>query len=148
MNPERIAQLEQAAQNWIGTPFRANSRTCGPDGGVCCHFLVAELYSVIGIDLSGAPKGPPGHARFNRESIMEPWLDACPAFQRLPAGAEPEAGDLVGFRIGSAIHHLAIVLPGERIVHALDRLGVSINPLHDPTWSDRIAAVWRPVFTT
>lgn len=148
MSPETTNLLEHAARQWAGTPFRANSSTRGPEGGVCCHFLVTAVYAEAGLVISNVPKGPPGYARFQRQSIMEPWIDACPLFTRVADLGDIRPGDLVGFRIGSAIHHLAIVLTGERIVHALDRLGVVVTPLRDPTWVDRIAAVWRPNFSS
>lgn len=145
MSPETLQIIEQSAVAWLGTPFRANSCTRGPDGGVCCHFLVSALYAEAGIHLPNVPKGPPGHARFQRQSIMSPWLDACPLVERVRDLTAAEPGDLLGFHIGSAIHHLAILLPGDRIVHAINQLGVSIDPLQDPTWSERLGAVWRPI---
>lgn len=145
MKAEQLERLVAEAVAWVGTPFRANSGERGPKGGVCCHMLVARLYAAAGIDLGPVPNGPPGHARFSKESIMEPWLEKCPLFVRRDGVALVEAGDLTGYRIGHAIHHLAIALPQNQIVHALDGLGVVITPLRDPTWSDRLAAVWSPI---
>lgn len=142
-----LRDLDAEARSWLGTPFRANSATKGPHGGVCCHLLVAALYGRAGIDLGPVPKGPPGHARYNRESLMEPWIDACPHFRRRADTNVVEPGALTGYRIGHAIHHLAVVLPGNQIVHALDGIGVVITPLKDQTWASRLAAVWAPTIT-
>jgi cell wall-associated NlpC family hydrolase len=142
-----VARLEPAARAWVGTPFRANSAAKGAGGGVCCHLLVVAIYAEAGLDLRPVPDGPPLHARFNKKSIMEPWLDACPKVNRRAAIAEAKAGDLLGFYIGEAIHHIAVMLPGDRIVHAIHGAGVVINPLKDPTWSERLAAVWEPIIT-
>ena len=141
----RLGVLERAAQSWRGTPFRANSADCGVRGGVCCHLLITKVYREAGFDIGPVPFGAPGHARFSRESIMEPLLDAHAGFVRVPAGEVCQPGDLLGYRINSAIHHLAILLAGDQIVHAVYGPGCIITPRLDPTWSSRHAATWRPL---
>ena len=140
-----VGLLTGVAESWIGTPFRANSEDRGRQGGVCCHLLVWHVLVECGLQIPRPPLGAASHARYSRESIMEPWLDASPCFIRLAHGAEILPGDVLGFRIGGSIHHLAIALPGGRILHALTGIGVVDTPFNDPTWSSRHAATWRPV---
>jgi cell wall-associated NlpC family hydrolase len=140
-----IDALTASAFLWRGTPFHANSCERGPRGGVCCHLLVAELYKAAGLELGDVPLGPPGHARSGAPSIMTPWLDDSPHFLRLPDSAPLRPGDLLGFNLGSTLHHLAILLPNDQIVHAVVSLGVSITPRLDSTWASRHAATWRPI---
>lgn len=141
----RLGVLTRAAHGWRGTPFRANSADCGQRGGVCCHLLVTSIYRECGFDLGAVPFGAPGHARFSRESIMEPLLDAHAGVARVAAGEILMPGDLLGYRINAAIHHLAILLPGDQIVHAVYGAGCVITPRLDPTWGGRHAATWRPI---
>lgn len=146
--PLNIDALTANAYLWRGTPFVANSCERGPRGGVCCHLLVADLYKSAGLDLGEVPHGPPGHARSGAPSIMTPWLDACPNFERIAPGdpgAQLEPGDLLGFNLGGTLHHLAILLPGDQIVHAINHMGVVITPRLDSTWCSRHAATWRPI---
>ena len=140
-----IDALTANAYLWRGTPFHANSCERGPRGGVCCHLLVVELYRCAGLDLGEVPHGPPGHARSGAASLMTPWLDASSLFERVPAGAPLQSGDLLGFNLGATLHHVAILLPGDQIVHAVVSLGVSITPRLDSTWASRHAATWRPI---
>ena len=140
-----IDALTTNAYLWRGTPFAANSCERGPRGGVCCHLLVSALYKAAGIDLGEVPHGPPGHARSGAPSIMVPWIDACSSFKRIETNAPLCPGDLLGFNLGSTIHHLAILLPGDQIVHAINHMGVVITPRLDSTWSSRHAATWRPI---
>lgn len=139
-----LGTLSAVAATWVGTPFRANSEDRGRQGGVCCHLLVWHVLVECGMAIQRPPFGPAGHARYSRESIMQPWLDASPHFERIPYGASP--GDVLGFRLGGAIHHLALVLPGEAgMLHTLNGIGVMNTPVADATWSARHAATWRPV---
>lgn len=143
--PLNIDALTTNAYLWRGTPFVANSCERGPRGGVCCHLLVADLYKSAGLDLGEVPHGPPGHARSGAPSIMTPWLNACPRFQLLDPGSQLNPGDLLGFNLGGTLHHLAILLPGDQIVHAINHMGVVITPRLDSTWCSRHAATWRPI---
>lgn len=136
-------ELVRVAKSWVGTPFHANSNERGPRGGVSCHFLVTEIYKECGFVIPDVPFGAPGHARFSSQSIIEPLLDANANFARMTA--PPKVGNLLGFRIGKIIHHLAILLPNFQIVHAVSGVGVMINPYEDPTWKKRHVATWRPL---
>jgi cell wall-associated NlpC family hydrolase len=141
-----IDALTANAYLWRGTPFRANSCQRGPDGGACCHLLVHALYAEAGWVIPEWPPGPPGHSRFSRHSIIATGLDGLPQhFVRLDTTANLQPGDLLGYTIGGAVHHLAILLPNDLIVHAIASLGVVITPRLDPTWSSRHAATWRPI---
>lgn len=142
-NADAVGRLVAAASGWPGTPFRANSSSQGRTGGVCCHMLVYRIYIEAGLNMAPVPSGPPGHARFQRTSIMEPLLDASPSF--VPVEGDLQIGDLLGYRIGQAIHHLAILLPRDQIIHAISGPGCVVTPRLDPTWASRHARTWRPI---
>jgi cell wall-associated NlpC family hydrolase len=140
--PERVLALERAAQGWAGTPFVPRSAVRGR--GVCCHMLIAEILfecgAVTRIDL---PQGSPGWARHHGSSPIADWLDGMVRFKRLDLAGDLLAGDVVGCRIGRAIHHLAIVLPGGRFAHALEGHGAVVVDCLPKSVDRRIAAAWR-----
>jgi cell wall-associated NlpC family hydrolase len=103
------------------------------------------LYREAGHDVGEIPLGPPGHARSCATSIMTPWLDSSPHFKTVKLGEGFEAGDLLGFNLLGTLHHLAILLPRDQIVHSIYGVGVSITPRLDSTWHSRHAATWRPI---
>lgn len=162
-SPERIAALEFKAGKWIGTPFFANSSMPGPGGGVSCQKLVAAIYRECGCCNVEVPEVAMSHARFNRNSLMEEFMSGLSEFSKLDlAGMRPlpplsteervsagaltlEAGDLIGFRIGKAIHHMGIVLPSQMFIHAMSGYGTVLSALSDGTWGARVGAVWRPL---
>lgn len=137
---ERVAALLSVARSWQGTPFLANS--CAKGCGVSCQKLAAAVYRECGCVDINVPEVPMSHARFSRRPMLEPFVDSLPQFAPTDDGVLP--GDLLGFRIGSTVHHCGICLPGGQFVHAMHGLGVLFSALTDPTWSTRLACVWRP----
>lgn len=139
--------LEAACLSWCGTPFCENSAVKG--AGVCCHLAVGEAYREAGLlppDLR-LPLGPAGWSRTQGRSLMEAWLDEGEGrhwFVAREPGVIRQSGDLLGFRVGHCVHHLAIQLDGGRLFHAVDRVGASIAPNLPPAWAKRLARVWRP----
>ena len=144
--PPRLAALQDAADRWLGTPFHAHGRICGPRGGCSCETLVQMLYYEAAFlpEHFRIPIGPLDWHRAAQHSIITPFVDARPEFQRV-AIERAAAGDLLGFRIGEILHHLAILLAGGRFIHCLRPLGVHWSCLADATWRKRLAVVWRPV---
>jgi cell wall-associated NlpC family hydrolase len=137
---ERIDALVAEASSWLGTPFRANAAFKG--SGVCCHLFVAEVFMAIGaIPRQTFPQADPNHAISQTESLIEPFMAALPGF--VEAEGPPLPGDILGFRIGGCTHHLAIVLRGEEMIHAVRRHGVMINRWDDPMWARRLTRTWR-----
>jgi hypothetical protein len=90
------------------------------------------------------PDGPTGWARAQTRSLIADWLDGSPHFARLahPAGAI-FPGDLVGFRLGCCVHHLAMRLPRGRLIHSLEGHGVCVVDEIPKPWARRLAAAWR-----
>jgi cell wall-associated NlpC family hydrolase len=146
-SPARIAALRAVAARWRGTPFLCNSNTPGPNGGVSCQKLAAEIYREAGFMDVAVPAAPMAHARFSRISLLERWIDGRPEMLSLDMATRPwpRPGDLLGFRIGHVVHHLGIMLNQGEFVHVLDRMGCRFCPLSDPTFSGRLARIWVPV---
>jgi len=144
---ERTAALDCAARSWLGTPFCPNSAVRGPQGGVSCQKLVAEIYFAAGfIEPLPIPDAAMSHARSNILSLLESFMATRPEFERLaPYPDKILAGDLVGFRIGRTVHHCAVALGSGQFIHAVETLGVCISHFSDPTWFGRLGALWRPI---
>lgn len=140
-SPGKILALELQAEDWLGTPFFTNSQA--KHRGVSCQKLAAALYRDVGwIDLD-VPEVPMSYARFNRESLVEKFLDGRPEFAAVPPGPLP--GDLLGFTINRTVHHVGIALRGGRFVHCIEGAGVQIAHQFDATWESRLARIWRPL---
>jgi len=78
---------------------------------------------------------------------MEEWLDGpdgSPWFEPARDLARLQAGDLLGFKVGHCIHHLAVLLAQGRIVSSVETLGVRIAPCIQPVWAKRLVRAWRP----
>jgi cell wall-associated NlpC family hydrolase len=72
----RIEAMEQAAREWVGTPFVANSRAKGPRGGTCCHMLAEQLYIEAGYPLNlSAPDASMRWSDTHRDSLIECFLN-------------------------------------------------------------------------
>jgi cell wall-associated NlpC family hydrolase len=144
----RLAALESAAASWAGTPFCEHSAVKG--AGVCCHLAVIEVYREAGFIAPDVlfPDGPVNWSRTQSRSLMEEAIDgqgrewvvsvAANVSSRMP-------GDLLGFKVGHCVHHLAIQLPRGRIFHAVDKHGAIIAPNLPPQWAKRLARIWRPL---
>ena len=141
---ERLNRLEAEFYRWLGTPFLANSCSEGPRGGVSCQKLAAAIYRAVGLVDVDPPEVAMSHARFSRESLVEPWMDQRQEFQRMPDCSDIQAGDLLGFTIGKAVHHLAIAQNSHMFFHVIEGQRAGFASRIDPTWGTRLAVVWRP----
>ena len=87
------------------------------------------------------PRADPNHSICQTDSLIEPFMASMPGFVEVEG--PPAPGDILGFRIGGCTHHLAIVLRGEEMIHAVRRHGVMINRWDDPMWAKRLTWDWR-----
>lgn len=145
LSPFNIDSLTALAYIWRDTPFAANAGERGQLGGVSCYLLVKELYASVGFTFDTLPYDASGRSSRDSVSSMSRWLDSCPSLQRVASGSVLHPGDLLGYKLGGTLQHLAILLPGDKIVHMISQLGVGITPRLDGTWASRHAATWRPV---
>jgi cell wall-associated NlpC family hydrolase len=138
--PARLASLESAVSKWVGTPWRPNSRVCGV--GASCHHAVAGVLIDAGFNLPEIPDGSSDWARHQKESIQSKWLDSQPNFVR--RYGSPFPGDVVGFKLGGCIHHLGIVLTGERFFQCIKSTGAAVLPCSEREFQRHLAGIWTP----
>lgn len=135
MSPARVAD---AARGWIGTPYRHAAAVRGV--GCDCLGLIRGVWHELG---GGAlPALPPYRPDWRDWSQLAALTDLAERHLVAVDGV-PAAGRIVLFRLHGAPwpRHCAIMVAGDRIVHAQERLGVVEAPLSQ-AWRRRIAGLW------
>lgn len=126
----QLAALEAAALAAQGRPE------------IRCQIAMAEIYFAADLlPRLEIPTGSRDWARSQGRSLIAPWVEACGYFDPVPAPALP--GDLLGFRLGHTLHHVAIQLSGGRLVHVFGGHGVMIAPCIPDAWARRLEKIWR-----
>ncbi len=131
MSPDQIHSIEAAALAMVGSPERR------------CHVAMADIYKAVGLlpqDLE-IPTGDYDWAQSQGRSLITPWVESCGFFTPVVAPAQP--GDLLGFRLGHALHHVAIQLEGGRLFHVFGEHGPQIAVAVPAQWAKRLEKIWR-----
>jgi cell wall-associated NlpC family hydrolase len=111
------AQVVSAALSQVGTPYRYGGNE--PGRGLDCSGLTHYAYQTAGVNIP-------------RMSVAQ-RLSARPVDPNAPT-----PGDLVFFRTGPGVHHVGLVVEGDRFVHASTSLHkVAFARLHTPYWAAR-----------
>lgn len=109
-----------------------------------CHVAMADIYATAGLlPPMEVAQGPRNWAAYSDKSLIAECVAECPHFVEVAAPSQP--GDLLGFRLGHTLHHVAIQLAGGRMVHVFGYAGIRIAPCIPTEWAKRIEKVWRPV---
>ncbi len=131
MTPENLQAIEAAAVAMIGSPERR------------CQIAMADCYKAAGLlpkELE-IPHGNYDWARSQGRSLITPWVEGCGFFVEAEAPAQP--GDLLGFRLGHVLHHVAIQLDGGRMFHVFGDHGPQIAVAIPDQWAKRLEKIWR-----
>lgn len=112
-------EIVAAAYGWMGTPYKHKAAVKGPDGGVDCAQILAEVYAEVGI----VPRFDLGnystqwHQHFTEELYLN-WLALAGAWQ---IHTPPLPGDIGVWRYGLTHAHGGIVVeagPDPLILHS------------------------------
>lgn len=115
----------EIAASMVGRPYRAGGSA--PGEGFDCSGLVHYAYRVLGLDL-------PRTAATQHDATTP-----------VPSGTQ-RVGDLLFFRLGSAIDHVGIYYGDGRFVHAPSHgKTVTLSRLDEAYWRRHLAGVGRPV---
>jgi NlpC/P60 family putative phage cell wall peptidase len=127
------------ARAWIGTPYRHQASAKGA-GADCLGLIRGVWRALYGREPEAAPAYTPDWSEPSREEVL--WAAAL-RHLRPRAGAVPEAGDVILFRMRDAgvAKHLGIASGPDRFIHAYSGHGVLESPLSAP-WARRIAALF------
>lgn len=127
---QRAAAVE-AARTWIGTPYAHMARVKGPNGGVDCSMILAEVYEECGLiphlDIGFYP--PDWHLHRNDERYLDEMLNHAVEVFR-----DPLPGDIVLWRFGRTFSHGAIVSEWPVVIHAYLRVGVVLENVEQAQW--------------
>jgi cell wall-associated NlpC family hydrolase len=145
--PEKIAQLQFHAAQWLGTPFMPNAAVKGV--GVSCQQLVGAIYKstdVFPADFE-IPEGPMDWSGAHKNSLVAEFMDAQPGFQTLAFNLQTFLpGDMLGIKLGGCIHHCGLVVAADgKFIHCLRGSGVVFSSLRDASYLSRIGKIWRPI---
>lgn len=131
------AAIVAEARDWIGTPYRHQASLKG--AGCDCLGLVRGVWrALIGPEPVAAPDYAPDWAA---PGGGEPLLQALQAHFRKADDERP--GDVLAFRMApdAPARHVAIVAPGERIIHAYWGRAV-LESRFVPFWRARTVAAF------
>jgi cell wall-associated NlpC family hydrolase len=158
-DPDRVIALQLEAQSWIGTPFREYSKAKGKAGGVDCVNLCECLLTAVGV--GGAkrfsfPATPMDYSQHCDRSVILEFLrgEAKDRQSKRLAKIFVELlppvlaitimpGDLLAFKIGRAVHHVAVALDERRFIHTFRGIGTITSDITDSTFEKRLHTVFR-----
>lgn len=125
---DRVELLRGECERWLGTPFRQNSRVCGPGGGVDCANYMAVVFEFVD-PLLGAivvPGYEVNHAEHSSESQLRAWFERPKVRARVRLLDEDEPhldGDFVFPEVGRCEHHIGTRI-GQLVYHVVRGGGV------------------------
>jgi len=128
-----------AALGWLGTPYRHQGCTKGV--GCDCLGLVRGVWrEVYGVE---AAHPGPYSADWAETASGDPMLEAARRRCQKRAGLEPDAGDLLLFRLRPYLpaKHCAIALDAGRFIHAYQGHAVMVSPMSHH-WRRRLCGVF------
>jgi len=117
----RLAIIAEA-RSWIGTPYHYGARVKGPQGGVDCALLLAEVYARAGaVPAIPTPQPyPPADLPLHRtaEGYVRTVLEHAREIAGPPEGPAPLPGDVVIWKWARAFWHAGIVTAWPLMIHA------------------------------
>lgn len=122
------------ARECVDTPFHHQGRAIG--AGIDCAGVVVHVAARAGI----RQESPVAYGRRPWRGLLEATLDAQPGLARVQG--EPQPGDVLLMRIGSAAQHLGI-FTGAGLIHAYEAVGKCVEHDLDEHWRTRVVRVYR-----
>lgn len=109
-------QIIKEARSWLGTPYQHQAKVKGV--GVDCAMLIAEIGNNLGLidpDKKVPNYSKQWHLHNKEEKLKDILLDY--GFLEIPL-SEAKTGDVLGFKYGRVMSHLAIRSPRDKIIQA------------------------------
>jgi NlpC/P60 family putative phage cell wall peptidase len=132
------SEIATAARAWLGTPYRHQAATLG--AGCDCLGLLRGVWLTL---YGSEPMAVPNYRADWRDARHAEGLLQAAETLLVRAAGEPQAGQVVLFRLGRAMapKHCGIVVAPGRFVHAQEGLGVVEANLTEG-WARRIAGLY------
>jgi len=112
--------------------------------GVDCVQLVGQVMVVSGVGPSyDFGRYPLDWGQRSAESLVVAYTEGTGYFERLEPTEPAELGDILCFQIGQCVDHSGLAVSERRFAHAFAKRRVTWGRLDDPTWSKRLACLYR-----
>jgi len=135
-------KITKVARSWLDTPYQHQCRV--KHVGVDCAMLIAEVGSELGLIDSSTliPNySKQWHLHNREEKLKQILLDY--GFIEIPI-SESKTGDVLGFKYGRVMSHLAIRTPRDKIIQASVETGKVTESTYDDMKSHLIRAFKFP----
>lgn len=126
------SDISKAALAMVGTPFHAQGRM--PHIGLDCIGVVVCVARELGLphsDVAAYPMRPNG--------MLRPILEE----QLVRAHREPLEGDVLLMSFAGEPHHVAVMVDGDRIVHAYATVRKCVVQSYTDHWRAKVRAVYE-----
>lgn len=140
MTPNQ-AKIVAEALTWIGTPYHHCADVKG--AGVDCAMILVRVFHAAGLIPAIDPRPYPTDWHLHRSE--ERYLGWIAQYgEQVPAGEEPQPGDIVIYKVGRCFSHAGIVLAWPEIAHAfLDEHQVVRGRYDAGRLAGKETQVWR-----
>lgn len=133
LNDRRLKAVTEAL-SWVGAPYRHQGRS--KRRGADCGAMISAVGKVLHIP----HEDPRGYSRtpnpLEMRRVLDSYLDPIP-----PSAAQP--GDVLVMDFGLGIQHLGILLRGNYLVHANNRVGRIVCHRLGGRWQRRIKRAYK-----
>ena len=141
------AQVVAEGLSWARTPYHHHGRVKGPQGGVDCLMLLAEVFERSGMVPRVEPGNYPRDWHLHRSE--ERYMAGLAGYARRMDEGEPvRPGDVALFRYGRAFSHSGLVveagarLRDVQVLHAYNGRGVIFTRLGEEPLDGRPVQFW------
>lgn len=141
---ERLQTLFQVVEGWMQTPFMLNGRS--KEGAGCAGSQMAIHSETGALEWFELPKATGGLGdQIAAMHISKHLRERTEFFQ---VDGAPEPGDIITVRTRVGEFHMGTFLgrwkgQEQSFVHCAPKYGMSHSNLFDPTYHERLVAVWR-----
>jgi cell wall-associated NlpC family hydrolase len=127
---QQRAAVIAAARTWIGTPYRQQGYTKGPQGAVDCSMLLvgALVEGRVFHPFDPRPYSPIWFLSQSEEKYLA-WLDTIGA-----PTTDPKPGDIAVYKVGRCFAHSGVIADADYLVHAYASVGRCT--LTERSWRD------------
>lgn len=126
------SEISAAALAMVGSPFHAQGRL--PGIGLDCIGVVVCIARRLDVPHSDLPAYP-----LRPNGMLQPLLDA----QLVRVQREPQEGDVLLMSFAGEPHHVAVMVDGERIVHAYQTVRKCVVQSYTDHWRAKVRAVYE-----
>lgn len=129
------SRLKEVSSSWVGTPFHSRSAVKG--GGIDCVSLVFEICVELGVvqrDQFMIPHGLTNWNKHNNHSLLDQFFRSDRVkglLKRKDVEDGIMIGDLVPLKTDKSVHHLAMAIDEDHLIHCHRKKGVMTVSIAD-----------------